>query len=53
MFPIRSGLATMAAALSVLAASAAHTGGDCTVVVYESFSKPDGCTIVDYSMTQG
>ena len=50
MFPIRSGLATVAAALSLLAASAAHAGGDRTVIVYDSFSKPGGYTIVDYSM---
>ena len=43
----------MAAALSVLAASAAHAGGERTVVAYDSFSKPGGYTMVDYSMTQG
>ena len=50
MFPIRSRLATVAAALSLLTASAAHAGGDRTVIVYDSFSKPGGYTIVDDSM---
>ena len=50
MFPIRSGLATVAAALSLLAAGSAQAGGDRTVIVYDSFSKPGGYTIVDYSM---
>ena len=50
MCPIRSCRATLALVLGLLAASAAQAHGDRNVIVYDSFSKPGGYTIVDYSM---